>query len=173
MIGIAMYTTIITLHKQGISQRKISKLAGVDRKTIRRKINKYISEGIEAPRALIRESELSRWHSCIVGLLEKDLSYVRILEELRVLGFSGHYSSLRRYIMSHHLKVETCVRFHTLPGEEAQVDFGDVGRRYDTTGKLRKGYIFNMRLSYSRLDYYEVVFDQKVETWCLARTIIT
>jgi transposase len=22
-----------------------------------------------------------------------------------------------------------------------------------------------MRLSYSRLDYYEVVFDQKVETW--------
>lgn len=32
-------------------------------------------------------------------------------------------------------------------------------------GKLRKAYIFNMRLSYSRLDYYEVVFDQKVNTW--------
>ena len=52
-----------------------------------------------------------------------------------------------------------------MPAEEAQVDFGDIGRRYDQEGKLRKAYIFNMRLSYSRMDYYEIVFDQKAETW--------
>ena len=51
------------------------------------------------------------------------------------------------------------------PGEEAQVDFGDVGRRYDAEGKLRKAYVFNMKLGYSRYDYWEIVFDQKVETW--------
>jgi transposase len=165
MIGLAMYTTIITLHKQGQSQRKITKLVQVDRKTVRKIIKKYESAGIEEPKPCIRGSQLSVWHGDIVEFLEKGLSYVRILEELHNLGYSGCYSSMRRYIISHHLKVETCIRFHTPAGEEAQVDFGDVGRRYDSRGKLRKAYIFNMRLSHSRLDYYEVVFDQKVATW--------
>ena len=29
-------------------------------------------------------------------------------------------------------------------------------------GKKRKIWVFNMRLSYSRLDYYEVIYDQRV-----------
>ena len=65
----------------------------------------------------------------------------------------------------HNIKKNTCIRYHSNPGEEGQVDFGDVGRRYDSEGKLCKAYVFNMRLSYSRMDYYEIVFDQKIETW--------
>ena len=57
------------------------------------------------------------------------------------------------------------VRIHTLPGEEAQVDFGYVGLTPDNNGKRRKTWVFNMRLSYSRLDYYEKVYDQRVETF--------
>jgi IS30 family transposase len=34
MIGIAMYTTILTLHKQGISKRQIAKITNTHRKTI-------------------------------------------------------------------------------------------------------------------------------------------
>ena len=30
---------------------------------------------------------------------------------------------------------------------------------------MRKTWVFNTRLSYSRLDYYEIVYDQKVETF--------
>lgn len=53
---------------------------------------------------------------------------------------------------------------HTLPGEEAQVDFGYLGYTlYE--GRKRKTWVFNMRLSYSRLDYYERVYDQRVETF--------
>jgi transposase len=100
-----------------------------------------------------------------VGLLASNLSTVRILEELQGQGFEGSYGSLSRYIRIHNIKKNTCIRFHTTAGEEAQVDFGDIGKRYDNNGKLRKAYIFNMRLSYSRLDYYEVVFDQKIDTW--------
>jgi hypothetical protein len=37
----------------------------------------------------------------------------------------------------------------------------------DNQGKRRKTWVFNMRLSYSRLDYYEKVYDQKVETFIL------
>jgi len=53
---------------------------------------------------------------------------------------------------------------HTLPAEEAQVDFGYLGYTL-YKGKKRKTWVFNMRLSYSRLDYYEVVYDQRVETF--------
>lgn len=165
MIGIAMYTTIITLHKQGKSQRKISRLLGNDRKSVRKIIKKYEEFGTEEPGPIMRKSSLSNWQDKIVEFLEQGLSLVRIFEELQDFGFSGSYSSMRRYIISQNLKLETCIRFHTLPGEEAQVDFGDVGKREDATGKMRKAYIFNMRLSHSRLDYYEIVFDQKVDTW--------
>ena len=58
------------------------------------------------------------------------------------------------------------MRFHSEPGEEAQVDFGYVGLMPSLqNGKKKKAWAFNMRLSYSRLDYYEIVFDQKVETF--------
>lgn len=165
MIGLAMYTTIITLHKQGTSQRQIAKLSGVDRKTVRRIIKKYASEQIEIPIPYFKESKLVAWHEEIVRLLESNMSYVRILEELSQLGLNSSYSALTRYIKKHNISRDTCIRFHTIAGEEAQVDFGDIGKRYDSDGKLRKAYIFNMRLSYSRLDYYEVVFDQKISTW--------
>ena len=39
MIEIGYYMTIITLYKQGESQRKIAKLVGHDRKTVRKIIN--------------------------------------------------------------------------------------------------------------------------------------
>ena len=41
---------------------------------------------------------------------------------------------------------------------------GSGKKRYDIDERLFKAYVFNMRLSYSRLNYYEIVFDQKVET---------
>jgi transposase len=56
----------------------------------------------------------------------------------------------------------------TLPGQEAQVDFGYVGRLYDPTeGQLRKAYVFVMVLGYSRQQFSRICFDKKVETWLL------
>ena len=160
-----MHTTILTLHKQGLGQRKIAKIMGVNRWTVRKIIERYSETGKELPAPYKRVSSNEAWHEAIVKLLENNLSIVRIFEELCVQGFKGSYSALSRYIRKNNIKVETCIRFHTAAGEEAQVDFGYVGKRYDTEGKLRKAYVFNMRLSYSRLDYYEIVFDQKVATW--------
>jgi len=57
------------------------------------------------------------------------------------------------------------IRVNTLAGEEAQVDFGYVGITRDDDGKNRKTWVFNMRLSYSRYDFYCKVYDQRVETF--------
>lgn len=160
-----MYTTILTLHKQDISQRKISEITKVHRKTIKKILTRYKEKQIESPLPYKRSSQIARWHKDIVELLSTKLSTVRILEELRLQGFGLSYQSLSGYIRKHKIKQNSCIRLHSNPGEEAQVDFGDVGRQYDPLGKLRKAYVFNMRLSCSRLDYYAIVFDQKISTW--------
>lgn len=160
-----MHTTILTLYKEGISQRKISKLIHVHRKTVKKIITRYKQDKREYPVPYSRASQIESWHTDIVELLSTKLSVVRILEELRLKGFKLSYQALSGYIRKHNIKQNTCIRLHTQAGEEVQVDFGDIGRRYDPSGKLRRAYVFNMRLSYSRLDYYEIVFDQKVPTW--------
>ncbi|RJP18627.1 MAG: transposase [Candidatus Omnitrophota bacterium] len=81
-------------------------------------------------------------------------------------GYSGSYSSVRRYI--HRIQPtepEATCRIETAPGEEAQVDFGSAGLQWDSrTGKRRKAWMFVMMLSWSRHQYVEFVFDQKVPT---------
>jgi len=58
------------------------------------------------------------------------------------------------------------VRVHTGPGEEVQVDFGPVGQLFDAaSGRLRTVYVFVATLCYSRHQYAEFVFDQRVPTW--------
>ena len=49
MIGTSMYTTILTLYKQGISQRKIARTTNVHRKTVKNIINRYEKSKIETP----------------------------------------------------------------------------------------------------------------------------
>jgi transposase len=44
-----MYTTIITLYKQDVSQRQIEKMTKVNRKTIRKIIERYKQKGVEDP----------------------------------------------------------------------------------------------------------------------------
>jgi len=82
-------------------------------------------------------------------------------------GYDGSYSALCRYIRHLEQTEPTAfVRIETAPGEEAQVDFGSAGRMVDPeTGELKKAWVFVMTLSFSRHQYSEVVFDQKVQTW--------
>jgi transposase len=166
MIGHAMHTTILTLWKQGKSKSEIARITQKDRGTVRKIIQRYEESGAEEPRIFNKESSLCSYHTEIVIYLEAGLSGVRIYEKLQELGCGISYSSVRRYIAKLKLQTNICVRFHSEPGEEAQVDFGYIGLIPDPANhKRRKAWAFNMRLSYSRLDYYEIVFDQKVETF--------
>ena len=90
-----------------------------------------------------------------------------LLGLLRERGFVGSYSSLRRFVRRLEKKPpETFLRVETPPGQEAQVDFGYVGELLDPVSeRLRKAWVFVMTLSFSRHQYAEIVFDQKVETW--------
>ncbi len=160
-----MSQTIITLWKQGNSERAIARAVKKSRNAVRRAIAIYEQHGTLKTTYTKRVTKLDNHGSLITELMEKDLSIVRIHEELRASGVDVGYGTVRACVENIKGKDKICVRFHTKPGEEAQVDFGYVGLRLDSCGIKRKAWVFNMRLSYSRLDYYEVVFDQRVETF--------
>lgn len=82
-------------------------------------------------------------------------------------GYRGSYSAVRRFAGQLRAKdPEATVRVHTAPGEEAQVDFGAAGRFLDpASGRVRSAYVFVMTLGFSRHQYAELVFNQKISTW--------
>jgi transposase len=113
-------------------------------------------------------SSLEPHREVVLSLLELGVEMAAMYERLRDdFGYMGSYSSVRRFV--HRLRPKDpriVLRVESAPGEEAQVDFGPLGKFVDSaTGRLRPGYAFVMTLSYSRHQYAEIVFDQKVSTW--------
>lgn len=86
---------------------------------------------------------------------------------VRKYGFSGSYSSVRRYLQSVEAanpQATTVLDFE--PGDVAQIDFGAGPEITDVhTGETFKTWVFVMVLAWSRHQYAELVRDQKVETW--------
>mgnify|MGYP000045855666 FL=1 len=164
MLQISMYITIQTLWEQGYNKAEIAKITGHDWKTVNKIINAY-QKGKSGPCKKQHPCILDQHQALVLELLEKGLSGVRIHEELKNKGISIGYTSVKSYIVKIKGRENICIRFDAIAGKEAQVDFGYIGKQPYTDGKMRKAWVFNMRLSYSRLDYYEVVFDQKVETF--------
>ena len=159
-----MCITIQTLWKQGKSKSEISRITGHDWKTID-KIIKAIEQGRAQPKHQKRKGLVDPYREKVLEFLEEGLSGVRIHEKLKGLGCPAVYDTVKDYIRKIKKRENICIRFHSTPGEEAQVDFGYFGKALDNEGKLRKTWVFNMRLSYSRLDYFEKVYDQTVDAF--------
>lgn len=164
MLGEAMYTTIQTLMERGFNKSQISKLTKHDWKTVD-KVIKQIKAGKSAPVKKPHPCILDSKKEKVLELIEKGLTAVRIHEEMLSAGVTVKYSAVKAYCAKIKKRPDIFVRMHTDPAEEAQVDFGYVGFTLDNAGKRRKTWVFNMRLSYSRKDYYQKVYDQRVETF--------
>jgi transposase len=113
-------------------------------------------------------SSLAPYQDFVEQLLEQGVEMTAIWQRLREShDYQGSYSAVRRLVQ--HLRPhqpEAFVRLQTTPGEEMQVDFGHAGQLFDPScGRLRAAYVFVATLSYSRHQYAELVFDQKVPTW--------
>jgi transposase len=121
-----------------------------------------------APQPPCVTSTVEPHRETVLRLLDQSVEMTAIHARLRDdYGYTGGYSSVRRFV--HQVcppELEAIVRVHTAPGEEAQVDFGPVGPLYDPAGgRLRPAYVFVATLSFSRHQYAELVFDQKIATW--------
>jgi transposase len=112
-------------------------------------------------------STVEPYRDLVAQLVKEHVEIAAIWERLKEQGYSGSYSAVRRIVRGIEPVVpEATVRVERKPGEESQVDFGFAGRLIDPlTGVLRRAWAFVMTLAWSRHQYVEFVFDQKVETW--------
>ncbi|HKI84147.1 MAG TPA: IS21 family transposase, partial [Candidatus Krumholzibacteria bacterium] len=98
------------------------------------------------------------------------LSAVQIYQDLcrEIEGFPDSYETVKRAVraLRHEDPVVYC-RMRYGPGEEAQIDFGELGR-LPVAGHLRKVYVFAMTLCWGRHSHYELVCDQRVPTFLRA-----
>jgi transposase len=112
-------------------------------------------------------SSVEPYRDLVERLRQEGVEVKAIHERLQERGYEGHYQSVWRFVRRlEGAKINATVRVERPPGDEAQVDFGYAGQMIDpATHQLRRSWAFVMTLSYSRHQYVEFVFDQKVGTW--------
>ena len=182
--------SIQTLLDAGKAQREIERVLGVDRKTIRRIAREANSPGMAAgicadkavetvdaeqnppPRPPARKPvttpsacEIHReWIESQAALGRNAMSIYQDLVEK--FGFAHRYNSVKRFVAA--LKAREPQRFDVLdalPGEEAQVDFGQGALTRLSNGKYRRPYLFVMTLKYSGKSFRKVVWKADQESW--------
>lgn len=178
--------SIIALHEQGWSGRRIARELGLDRGTV----GKYLagnSKSASHPQTGSGEAIPSKpatnpqtgsvtvsgpvslcdpWREQIEAALERGLSIQRIYQDLVLEGqFAGSYFSVRRFVLRRVEAQELPFRrMECAPGQELQVDFGQ-GAWVVEKGKRRRPHLFRAVLSYSRKAYSEVVWRQTSESF--------
>jgi len=163
MKGVSMYYTVKTMLEQGKSISGISKDVGIDRKTVRN-IRDRIREGEIKTPVMQKRSKLDNYKEEIIGYLEKEFSAVLIHQKLKEKGVDITYSGVKKYVRKLKGPKDPHVPIISPPGKEAQVDFGYAGYFNNGVKKVNT-WIFCMRLSFSRYDYYELVTDQSIPTF--------
>jgi transposase len=162
--------TIITLHGQGWSIRRISSELFISRKRIRRvlvsnSVLRDATPGEEITSKNKRTSKLDPYKEFIAELLDKynNITGQRVYECLREKGYDGKTTILRDYLKSiREVGSKTPVRLtETDPGQRAAHDWSDYNVRFTSTGEIRRVTFFSYILSYSRRQYIEVVDDKR------------
>lgn len=151
-----------------LSISAIARKYGIDRKTVRRYLQAETRPKYTYKRP--RHKMIEDYADYINELLkEAPYSAVRIKELLEQhYNIKICYTSVQQYVKRQKIELDrqATVRFETMPGEQAQVDWGffENYRVVDDDGTEHKLYCFLMILGYSRMRYIEFVTDMTTET---------
>ena len=142
------------LRKRGLSISDIARQLELDRKTVR----KYLKTPPTDVGAITRTpvaSKLAPFYDYLNYRLKEcpKLTATRLLREIRKLDYSGGYTILLDYVRDIRPRTERHfeVRFETLPGAQAQVDFACFNVQFKTTPEVvNRVWLFTMVLGHSR-----------------------
>jgi transposase len=161
----SMFLSVRALREEGVPKKTIARRLGVDRRTVRKYI-KRIDAGEREPLRRSPPSKLEPVRALIESKVEQGLSAVQIYQDLCTRpGFDAGYDLVKLWVRKLRPKEpEVYCRMQFAPAEEAQIDFGEVGRMRVAGGE-RRVWLFAMTLCFSRYSYYELVLDQTVPTF--------
>jgi len=147
---------IWALKRQGYSHRAIARKLGIHRQTVK----KYLATH-EFPvyRVAKRTSGLAPYARMIEEWLSaEDYQATKVHEMLTHHGYAGSYETVKRAVRQ--IKEQrdriAYLRFETMPGQQAQVDFAEL-QTVSATGEVQTLYVFLLVLGYSRQMYIEFV----------------
>jgi transposase len=165
MLTMNQQTSIKTLFKQGVRQSLISRLLGCHRHTVANNLKR--KETIEK-QTRKKASMLDPYKEQLTSWVKDDLTRRRIYEKLQdEYGLHVSYINVCKYMQKHFPKpVEAFGVQQTAPGEEAELDFGYLGMLPGKDGKRVKTWGLAVILSYSRVGYFAICYDQKLATLC-------
>jgi transposase len=168
VITLGELVMILELHRQGLTVSAIARHLGMDRKTVRR----YLERGLEPPSYGPRPPRSRSTDPFLPYLRERlaayrELTAVRLWRELRDRGYVGGYTAVKRTVREIRPEpVKTFeVRFETPPGEQAQVDLARFEVEFtDEPGVTRIVWLFSMVLGFSRLIWARFVVHQDLQS---------
>jgi len=163
------FVDIKNLKLKGLTNTAIAEQLGISRKTVynylkNNKPPKYI-------RKLKKDSKLKNYIEYLKSRLEKyNLTSWKLFEEIQNQGYEGGYGIVNNFVKKYkkNLRKKAYIRFETLPGEQAQVDWGYMGQIYDTQlKKTIKVYCFVIVLGYSRVVYVDFFANMKTQNFLI------
>ncbi len=150
MYGESIWLKVRRLARQGFKYMTIGKKLGIDRRTVKKLL--FMPERPQ-PSPRQRESILDDFKAIIEGWLENcpEMQATLIRNKLKALGYKGSYSTVKQFVRAKKEEIfrEATVRFETLPGEQAQVDFAEARPRY-IDGSGDKVILYFFILGFSR-----------------------
>lgn len=154
------------LAQEGLQKTEIARRYGISRETVR----KIVNEKERAVRTK-RPSKLEPFKAYIEERLSLyNLSTQRLFLEIQQQGYMGSYSTVKPFVRQLKNRVVSKVteRYETLPGKQAQVDWGECGS-IEENGQRKKLYVFTLVLGYSRMLYahFTTSMSQPVLLQCL------
>lgn len=143
----------------------IATTLGVHHDTVRRAVE---SERFIRPGRQIRPSLLDPYKAFLTATLEQypRLRATRLWAMVRERGYPGSVIQVQRYVRTVRpaARAEAYLRLETLPGEQAQVDWGNFGKiRVGHTTRILSCFV--LVLSWSRACYARFALDQTLESF--------
>lgn len=159
MLNLEAWMQLQELYQQGMSQSQIARELGLDRKTVR----KYLKQPPRSyPKRARRPCKTDDYVAYLRERWEQGVhNGAKLLVEIRQRGYQGGASRLRWLVAGWRTeeRERAFVRFETGPGEQAQMDWGTLGRF-----EGHRLYAFALTLSWSRMLYIEFTQRQDMET---------
>ncbi len=155
--------TIKTLDKQGLRQSDIARQLDCHRHTV---ANVLQRENFIEKQTRSKGSLFDPYQQQVKEWIQKKTSILRQFEMLtETYGIKSTYVNLCKYIQARFPKQQEAFGVQiTAPGEVAEIDFGYLGMFPGLSGHPVKTYGLAVILPYSKLDFYAICYDQKLET---------